>query len=155
METNFFGAISLTKEVLPSMVKNGGGNIIVISSVVGKFGFPLRTAYSASKHALQGYFDSLRAEMTNDNINITVVSPGRIHTNISLNAIEKNGQRHGVMDQGQAQGMPADKCARKILKAVKNNKKDVLIGKSELILVFIRKFIPSLYYKLASNLKPT
>ena len=155
METNFFGAANLTKEVLPIMVKNGGGHIVVISSVVGKFGFPLRTAYSASKHALQGYFDSLRAEMTPDNIRVTMVSPGRIYTNISLNAIDKNGQKHGVMDPGQVKGMPADVCAKKIIKAVRRNKKDILIGKAELLMVFFRKYIPALYYKMASNVKPT
>ena len=99
---------------------------------MGKFGFPLRTAYSASKHALQGYFDSLRAEMTPDNIRVTMVSPGRIYTNISVNAIDKDGQKHGVMDPGQVNGMPADKCARKIISAVKRNKKDILIGRAEL-----------------------
>jgi dehydrogenase/reductase SDR family member 7B len=155
METNFFGAVTLTKEVLPKMVENGGGNIVVISSVVGKFGFPLRTAYSASKHALQGFFDSLRAEMTNDNIRVTVVSPGRIYTNISVNAIDKDGKKHGLMDPGQAQGMAVDKCAKKIVKAVYRNRKDILIGSKELILVYIRRFLPFLYFKMASNVKPT
>jgi short-subunit dehydrogenase len=155
METNFFGAVNLTKRVLPIMVENGGGHIVVISSVVGKFGFPLRTAYSASKHALQGYFDSLRAEMTPDNINITMVSPGRIQTNISVNAIDKDGEKHGVMDPGQAQGMPVEKCAKKIVKAVSRNKKDILIGNKELLMVYIRKYIPGLYYKMASKVKPT
>lgn len=155
METNFFGSVALTKEVLPIMVKNGGGRIVVISSVVGKFGFPLRTAYSASKHALQGYFESLRAEMTPDNIKVTMVSPGRINTNISLNAIDKEGQNHGVMDSGQANGMPVQKCATKIIKAVKRDKKDILVGRKELLMVFFRKFVPSLYYKMASKVKPT
>lgn len=154
-ETNFFGAISLTKKVLPAMVRNKGGNIVVISSVVGKFGFPLRTAYSASKHALQGYFDSLRAEMTSDNIKVTIVSPGRIYTNISLNAIDKDGKKHGVMDSGQANGMPVDVCAKKIIRAVKRNKKDILIGRSELLMVYIHKYLPWLYYKMASKVKPT
>lgn len=155
METNFFGAVSLTKQILPTMVKNGGGRIIVISSVVGKFGFPLRTAYSASKHALQGYFDSLRAEMTPDNIKVTMVSPGRISTNISLNAVDKEGKNHGVMDPGQANGMPADVCAKKIISAVRKDKKDILVGRKELLMVFFRKFIPSLYYKMASKVNPT
>lgn len=155
METNFFGAVALTKEVLPSMVNNRKGHIVVISSIVGKFGFPLRTAYSASKHALQGYFDSLRAELTPDNINVTMVSPGRISTNISLNAIDKDGAKHGVMDPGQANGMPVDICARKIIISVKKEKKEVLIGGKELLMVKIRKFFPGLYYKMASKVKPT
>ncbi len=154
-DTNFFGAIALTKEVLPKMVKKGGGHIVVISSVVGKFGFPLRTAYSASKQALQGYFDSLRAEMTPDNIKVTMVSPGRIYTNISVNAIDKDGAKHGVMDTGQANGMPADVCAKKIIRAVRKKKKDILVGRLELLMVFFRKYLPVLYYRMASNVKPT
>lgn len=154
METNFFGAVTLTKEVLPSMVKNQKGHIVAISSIVGKFGFPLRTAYSASKHALQGYFDSLRAELKPDNIKVTIVSPGRITTNISVNAIDKDGASHGVMDPGQANGMPSDICARKIINAISKEKKDVLVGGKELIMVKIRKFLPALYYKMASKVNP-
>lgn len=155
METNFFGAISLTKKVLPAMVKNKDGHIVVISSIVGKFGFPLRSAYSASKHALQGYFDSLRAEMVDDNIHVTIVSPGRIVTNISYNAVDKDGNKHGIMDPGQAKGMPADICAKKIIKAVRKRKKDILVGHSEVIMVHIKRFLPFLYYKLASKVSAT
>ncbi len=155
METNFFGAVVLTKSLLPLMVEQGGAHIVVISSVVGKFGFPLRSAYSASKHALQGFFDSLRAELTNKNIMVTMVSPGRIVTDISYNAITKNGTKHAVMDEGQANGMPVEVCARKIMKAVRKNRKDVLVGRKEIIMVYIRKFLPGLYYTLAQKVKPT
>ncbi len=154
-ETNFFGAITLTKLVLPSMVKNNEGHIVVLSSIVGKFGFPMRTGYSATKHALQGYFESLRAELKANNIRVTIVSPGRIFTSISVNAIDKNGERHGIMDEGQARGMPVEKCARKIIHAVKVYKKDILIGRGELIMYYIHKHLPCLYYKLAHKIKPT
>jgi short-subunit dehydrogenase len=154
-ETNFFGAIALTKKVLPGMVSRKTGHIVVISSIVGKFGFPLRTAYSATKHALQGYFESLRAEVKEHHVKVTIVSPGRILTRISINAIDKDGGRHGVMDQAQAKGMPAATCARKIIRAVKRNRKDILIGRSELIMYYIHKFFPALYYHLSSKIKPT
>lgn len=155
METNFFGAITLTKEVIPSMIHNKAGHIVVISSVVGKFGFPLRSAYSASKHALQGYFDSLRAELQQKNIRVTIISPGRIRTDISLNAIVKDGSRHGVMDPGQARGIPVATCAKKIIKAIENNKKDVVIARQEKIMVFFRKFLPGIYYRLAARISAT
>jgi dehydrogenase/reductase SDR family protein 7B len=155
METNFFGAVTLTKEVLPALIKENGGNIIVISSVTGKFGFPLRTAYSASKHALQGFFEALRAELYDKNVHVTIVSPGRIITNISLNAITKNGTKYGIMDDGQAGGMPADVCAKKIIVAVLKNKKEILIGNKEVMLVYIRKFCPPLFHLLARKVKPT
>jgi dehydrogenase/reductase SDR family protein 7B len=155
MEINFFGTITLTKEVLPALIAEGGGHIVVISSVTGKFGFPLRTAYSASKHALQGYFEALRAELYDKNVKVTIVSPGRIYTNISLNAINKEGEKHGVMDPGQAKGMPADVCARKIISAVDSNKKEVWVGGKEVLMIYIRKFVPSLFHALARKVSPT
>jgi len=115
----------------------------------------MRTAYSASKHALQGYFDSLRAELHKENIHVTMVSPGRIVTDISYNAINQEGKKHGVMDPGQAKGITAESCARRIISAVKRNKKDILVAKGELLLIFFRKFIPSLYYMLARKVSPT
>ncbi len=154
MEVNYFGTIALTKAVLPHMIKNGGGQIAVTSSVVGKFGFPLRSAYSASKHALHGFFESLRAENTQNNIKITMVIPGRVKTNISFHAITKDGTEHGVMDPGQENGMPAEVCAEKILNALRKNKKEVNIGRKELLMLHIRRFLPFLYYRIAGKIAP-
>ena len=77
-EINYFGTIFLAKAVLPQMIKNGGGQIAVTSSIVGKFGFPYRSSYSASKQALHGFFESLRAENTANNIKVSIIIPGRI-----------------------------------------------------------------------------
>src|ERR1019366_5417074 len=98
MEVNFFGTIALTKSVLPFMLKQKSGNIIVISSISGKFGFFLRSAYSASKHALHGFFESLRLELQAYPINVTLVCPGKIRTSISMNAIDENGNKFKKMD---------------------------------------------------------
>jgi len=155
MEVNYFGAVSLTKLALPLMKAQGGGHIAVVSSVVGKFGFPLRSAYSAAKHALHGFFDTLRAEEKKNNIDVTIIVPGRVRTNISLNAVTKSGKAHGKMDEGQESGIPAEACARKIIKALKHNKKEVLIGGKELMMVHLRRFLPGIYYHLASKIKPT
>jgi dehydrogenase/reductase SDR family member 7B len=154
METNFFGAVTLTKQLLPSLISLGGGHIVVTSSVVGKFGFPLRTAYSASKHALQGYFEALRAELYDKNVKVTIVSPGKIRTNISVNAVNKDGSRHGVMDVRQAKGMPADKCARRIITAVNRNKKEIWFAGREVLMVYIRLYLPSLFHRLAHKVNP-
>lgn len=155
METNFFGAVVLTKAALPALMRDNGGQIIVISSVVGKFGFPLRTAYSASKHALQGYFEALRAELHAKHVRVLIVSPGRIRTNISINAIDKEGKQHGVMDEGQAKGMPADVCAKKIIAAAGKNKKELWVGGKEVVMVYIRKYLPRLFHYMARKVKPT
>ena len=97
LEINFFGAITLTKALLPALIADGGGNISVTSSMTGKFGFPLRTAYCASKHAVQGYFEALRAELYDKKVKVTIVSPGRVYTNISVNAIDKDGNKHAYI----------------------------------------------------------
>lgn len=155
MEVNYFGAIALTKAILEGMIEKGGGHIINISSVVGKFGFPLRTAYAASKHAMHGFFESLRAESWQENIRVLVVCPGRIRTNISFNALTKDGSKHGVMDDGQAAGIAPDKCARIILRGIRRNKKELYIGRKESLLIYIRRYLPALYYRMVKKLKPT
>ena len=153
MELNFFSVITLTKLVLAHMLKNGSGHLVVISSITGKFGFPMRTAYSASKHAVQGYFESLRAELVNDNVQVTIVSPGRVNTNISKNALTEKGQAYNKMDNGQTNGISASQCAIQIVKAIKRNRKEVLIGRKELLMVYIRRFLPVLFYKLVTRIK--
>ena len=153
MKINYFGTIEITKLVLDAMINNGGGQIAVISSVVGKFGFPFRSGYAASKHALHGFFDSLRAEVSDKNIDITIICPGRIQTNISVNAVTEDGSKHNKMDRGTVDGMSVEKCARIIVNAISSKKKEVVIAGNEKLLVWLRKFIPSIYYKLAANVK--
>jgi short-subunit dehydrogenase len=155
LETNFFSAVALTKNVLPLMVKQGGGHLVVISSMAGQYGFPMRSAYSAAKHALRGFFETLALELWSKNIRVTLVYPGRIHTDISINSLDKDGKKYGIMDAGQAHGIPVDRCARRIIRAVERDKKELLIGRGELLLYYIRKFIPSLYYLIGRKASPT
>ena len=98
------------------------------SSISGKFGFPLRSAYAAAKHALFGFYESLRAENSRYGIRVTIFSPGRVQTSISLHALEKDGRPHGKMDPGQANGIPPATCARRMVRAMMANRKDVLVG---------------------------
>jgi len=153
-EVNFFGTIALTKLVLPQMIENGGGHLAATSSLVGKFGFPYRSSYSASKHALHGFFESLLAENKSNNILVSMIIPGFINTNISVNAVNKEGKAHGKLDDNQAKGMPAETCARIICKALKKEKKEILVGKKDKVMVHIRRFFPRLYYYMASRVKP-
>jgi short-subunit dehydrogenase len=153
-EVNYFGTIALTKAVLPEMIKNGGGHIAVTSSIVGKFGFPYRSSYSASKHALHGFFESLRAENVKNNIKVSVIIPGRIRTNISVNAVNKEGKTHSKMDEGQEKGMSAEKSAAIICRDLKKEKKEIVVGGKEVMMVYIRRFLPWLYYILSAKVKP-
>ncbi|GGI27797.1 SDR family oxidoreductase [Pedobacter mendelii] len=147
MDTNFWGTVVLSKAVLPLMIKNGGGHIVLISSLVGKFGTKLRSAYSASKHALHGYFDSLRSETYDKNIDISIVCPGFIKTKVSVNALTANGNSQGVMDDAQANGMSAEECAKQIVAAVKAKKEEVYIGGKETKAIFLKRFFPAYFSK--------
>ena len=153
MEVNFFGTVALTKSVLPFFLKQQSGQIVVISSISGKFGFYLRSAYSASKHALHGFFESLRMEVEKDHIRVLIVCPGKIHTNISLNAITGNGGKHNKMDSSQEKGLSAENCASEILKAIKEEKEEVFIGGKELLAIWIKRFFPNLFSKLIKKQK--
>ncbi len=153
MEVNFFGTVALTKSVLPQMIKQNSGHIVVISSISGKFGFFLRSAYSASKHALHGFFESLRMEVEKNNVNVTLICPGKIHTDISVNAITADGKKNGKMDKSQSEGMSADECAQHIIKAIEENKEEVFIGGNELRAVWIKRFFPKLFSRLIKKQK--
>jgi dehydrogenase/reductase SDR family member 7B len=154
MEINFFSGVILTKKLLPSMIANGYGHFVAISSITGKFGWPYRSAYAASKHAVKGFYESLWTEYSKNGIRVTVVYPGRVKTNISLGAIGPDGKPYGKMDEGQAGGITPEKCALDILKAVRKNKIEILSGGKELLMVHIRRFLPSLFYKMALRMKP-
>ena len=155
MEINYFGNIALTKAVLPLMLKQGNGQIVPISSLVGIFGFPQRSAYSASKHALHGFYETMMVEHYKDNLKINIICPGRIKTNISVNSLTKDGNQYGKMDPGQAKGISAEKCARIIIRAMKRNKRITVIGRDGKLMVFFKKFIPPLFYKIASGISAT
>jgi dehydrogenase/reductase SDR family member 7B len=155
MEINYFAGITLTKLLLPVMKKNGYGHIAVTSSISGKFGFPLRSAYAASKHAIHGFYETLWAEEKDNNIHVTIVCPGRVQTNISLHAITKDGKAHGEMDQGQAEGITPESCSKQIITAMKKDKVEVLIGKKELLMVHIKRLFPRIFYRIVTKIKPT
>ncbi|WP_026897045.1 SDR family oxidoreductase [Daejeonella oryzae] len=153
MDVNFWGAVSLTQGLLPSMISAGGGQIVVVSSLVGKFGTRLRSAYSASKHALHGYFDSLRIETEEHNIHITIVCPGFIKTNLTFNALLADGSAQNTMDDAQENGMMPDECASKIIKAVASKKREVYIGGREKYAVLIKRFFPGYFAKMIRKAK--
>ncbi|KOX68462.1 Dehydrogenase/reductase SDR family protein 7-like [Melipona quadrifasciata] len=128
MLTNYFAQIALAKAVLPYMIQQQSGHIVCVSSIQGKISIPFRSAYAASKYALQAWCDCCRAELHEKNIKITVISPGYIRTSFSLNALTESGQIYGVMDKTTQEGYDPRYAADCILKAVLKEKKDVLIA---------------------------
>ena len=155
MDVNFFAPVKITKELLPEMLKNGGGTIAVTTSISGKFGFPLRSAYCSSKHALYGFFETLHAEYYDKNIRVVFVCPGRVKTNISFYSLKNDGSQYSKMDEGQAGGISSENAAKKIINAIYKQKPEVLVGSKELLMVYIKRFLPSLSRKLVRKIKPT
>jgi dehydrogenase/reductase SDR family member 7B len=149
VRTNFLGPVALTKALLPSMRARRQGQFIVVSSVLGKFGLPGRSTYSASKHALHGFFDTLRAELSKDNIQVTLVLPGWVRTNISINALTGNGAAQRKMDPGTASGVSPEYCAEKIVAAAERGKAEVAVVKlPERAALQLNRFFPGLLRSL-------
>ena len=155
MEINYFGTIALTKAVLPYMIEKKSGFILATSSISGRFGFPLRSAYSASKQALHGFFETLFLENKINNIKSSVIIPGRVRTNISVHALERDGKEHGKLDDGQAGGISPEKAAQIIIKGIIRNKREILVGRTELLMLFIRRYLPWLFFRIGDKLKST
>jgi dehydrogenase/reductase SDR family member 7B len=152
-EINYFGTIALTKAVLPYMIRQKSGHIAATSSITGRFGFPLRSAYSASKQALHGFFETLYLENKPFNIRTSVIIPGRVRTNISFHALDQEGKEHGKMDDGLNKGIPPEKAARIILRGIKRNKREIIVGSTELIMLYIRRIWPWLFFRIGDKVK--
>jgi len=155
MQTDYFGAVALTKALLPSMRQRGEGRFVVISSLVGKFGTPRRSGYSAAKHALHGFFESLAAEEHAAGLRVTMVCPGFIRTQLTYHALMADGSPQGSMDRAQAAGMSPDDCARRIVRAVERERREVLVGGRERWAVLLKRLAPGLFARLIRRVRVT
>lgn len=151
MDVNFFGVVALTKAVLPLMLAQGSGHFVVTSSVAGKLGTKQRSGYCASKHALHGFFDALRAETAEAGLFVTIVCPGYIDTPISLHALGAGGQLHGKLDANQQQGMNPAEFARQWMRAVLRRKEEVYIGGIEKYGIYLKRFLPGVLSRIVRN----
>ncbi len=144
MDVNFLGTVALTRKVLDTMFERKSGHIVVISSIMGKYGTPLRSAYCASKFALFGFFESFSAEAWRDNIDVTIVSPGWIRTEITQNALEGDGRLHGTLDPGQAKAREPEVYAPRILKAIAKKKSEyyIAVNWKPGLGLFLKRFFP-------------
>ena len=155
-KTNYFGTVALSKAILPYFAAKKSGQIVVITSVVGKIGTPLRSSYAASKHALHGFFDSLRAEVYKDNIDITLICPGYVNTQVSINALTADGSKQNTMDKATENGLLPEEFAEKAIKAIANKKQEVVIGGiKEKFAVYIKRFFPKLLDKMIKKIDVT
>ena len=154
IDTNFMGGAALTKAVLPSMLEKKKGQIVVISSILGKIVTHKQAAYNASKHALHGFFDTLRAEYGGDGIKVLIVCPGFVNTNVAKNSLDRNGNPIGRNNKMIESGLDPIYVSEQILKAIQNNKEEILLaGSKEKFGVLMKRFAPGLFSKFISNNK--
>ena len=150
MQINFLGPALVTRLVLPGMIARGGGQIAGTTSLAGKTGSPLRAIYCAAKHALHGFYDSLRAEVWPHGIGVTMLVPGFVSTDISRHALTGDGGTHGRMDGNQAGGTPPAHCARVLLRAVERGREEVFVamGAKGRLILWLKVLAPGLLSRL-------
>jgi dehydrogenase/reductase SDR family member 7B len=156
MELDYFSYVALTQAVLPHFAQRRSGQFVVMSSVMGKIGTPMRSAYAAAKHALHGYFDCLRAELASLGIGVTILTPGYIRTNISLHAVTKDGSPMGKTSVNIEKGLAADRAAVQILRAMERRKYEAYIGKMgpERMALWVSRWAPGVFTRMAPKLVP-
>ena len=156
INVNLLGTIAMTKALLPTFLRQKSGQIVVISSIMGKIGAPLRSSYAAAKHGLHGFFDTLRSEMHNDGLHILMVCPGYVRTNISRNALTADGKAQGTMDAATNVGFDPQHVADRIIKALKRGQEEIVIaGVRERFALFLKRLAPPLLSKIVRNAKTT
>jgi short-subunit dehydrogenase len=151
MDVNYFGTVIITKSILPFFIKRGKGNIVVTSSLSGKYGVPKTSPYAASKHALHGFFETLRSETYKDGIKITLVVPGIIKTRITAHAITGSGDKYGKVEKSFEQAYPAQKAALKMIRAAEKEKEEVFVGGTEGITLVLNRLSPYLLRRFIRN----
>ncbi len=155
MEINFFGTIALTKAVVPGMIERGHGHVVVTSSVMGKIGTKYRSAYAASKHALHGWFDCLRQEVLEQGVNVTLVCPGYVKTDVTKNALQADGTKYNEMGDAHKDAMDPNEFAEKLLPKISAGKEEIYIGGKEIWAVYLKRLSPKLLNKLLMRIKVT
>jgi short-subunit dehydrogenase len=155
IEVDYLGTVALTKALLPHFIKNKSGHFVTITSLMGKFGSPYRSGYCGAKHALHGFFDVLRMEHHKDFLDVTLICPGFIKTNVAKNALIGNGSNQNQDDEATTNGMPVTVFAKKFVKAVESNKFEVYIGDKEVLGVYLKRFFPKFlhYFVLRSKVR--
>lgn len=151
---NFFGGVALTKAVLPAMLENKQGHIVVISSVLGKMVVQKQAAYNASKHALQGFYDTLRLEVAAEGIKVLLVCPGFVRTNVAKNSLNKDGEAINKDNDKILNGLDPNYVADEVLKAIEKNRDEiVLAGRLERSAILLKRLAPALFARMMRKRK--
>lgn len=155
LEVNYLGTVALTKALLPHFLARKTGHYVTVTSLMGKFGTPYRSSYCGAKHALHGFFDVLRMEHQKDGIDVTLICPGFVATNVAKNALTGKGEKQQTDDKATQNGLSAEAFAKKMMKAISKKKFEAYIGKKEVMGVYLKRFFPRFlhYFVLRSTIK--
>ncbi len=155
IEINYLGTVALSRALLPFFLKQGFGHYVVVSSVMGKYGSPFRSGYSAAKHALHGFFDVMRMEHQKDNIDVTIICPGFVRTPIAMNSLKGDGSVLGVDDLATRKGLKVEDFALKMVRSVDQKKWEVQFGKKEILGVYLKRLSNKLLHNavIRSNVR--
>lgn len=153
IDVDLMAPIALTQLVLPRMVARNSGRLVFISSVAGKVGVPMRTAYCAAKHGLIGYADALRSEVAGHGIDVHVITPGSVQTGVSRNALGADGSRRGVSDAAIDNGIPADKAAATMIRAMARGEREIIVARGlERTMPRLRRLSPNKLFDMMAGL---
>jgi len=147
IDVNYLGTVAVTKALLPYFVERKKGVFVTISSLMGKFSSPYRSGYCGAKHALHGFFDSLRLEHEKDGIGVTMICPGFVNTNVAQNALTEDGSAQNQQDEATANGLDVAVFAKKMIRAIEKNKFEAYIGGKETLATYLRLF-PKLLHRV-------
>lgn len=150
MDVNFMGTVYATRYALPH-IQRTKGSVVGISSIAGYRGLPVRSGYSASKFAMNGFLEALRTELLHTGVHVLTACPGFTASNIRYSALDAHGQVAGETVRDESSMMTADECADHILKAVKNRRRELVLTTQGKLTVFLNKWLPGLTDRLVYN----
>ncbi|SFR45674.1 Short-chain dehydrogenase [Robiginitalea myxolifaciens] len=148
IEVNYLGTVALTKALLPYFLERGKGSFVTVTSLMGKFGSPLRSGYCGAKHALHGFFDVLRMEHQKDGIEVCLICPGFVQTEIAFNALTGDGTAQDKQDKATEAGVPPEEFAKRMWKAIQKGKWEAYIGGRETSGIWLKRFFPKLLHRV-------
>ena len=147
MEIDYLGTIALSKALLPHFVDRQSGYFVTVTSVMGKFSSPYRSAYCGAKHALHGFFDALRMEHEKDGIKVSLICPGFVNTNIARSALTGDGSPLGKQDRATHKGLSTNVFCKRMIKAMERQTFEAYIGRKEVLGVYLKRFFPKLLHR--------
>lgn len=148
MDINYLGTVALSKAILPHFIQQKKGHFVTISSLMGKFGSPYRSGYCGAKHALHGFFDVLRMEHEKDGVDVTLICPGYVRTNVAKNALTADGSAQQDNDVATENGLQVSVFVKKMIAATERKKFEAYIGRKEVLGIYVKRFFPKILHKL-------